>query len=153
VIGDGLSAAAVADHAAPLLRATLERLAGWRIGPAVLARQARVALGDEVGEGLGAALVAVLIGERPGLTVANSLGVYLTWAPRVGCRDSERNCISNIHADGLAIAPAADKLAGLMTQARRMRLTGINLKEDSARLDAPDRHEHTLVDHQRGQEL
>lgn len=145
VIADGLSAAAVTDHAAALVRASLDLLPGWNVAPVVLAHQGRVALGDEIGERLGARMMAVLIGERPGLSVANSLGVYLTWEPRVGRRDSERNCISNIHADGLGIDQAARRLTGLMAEARRLKLTGINLKEDVARLDGP-------VDQLRGQE-
>ena len=94
----------------------------------VLARQARVALGDEVGAVLGARMVVVLIGERPGLSVASSLGVYLTWAPRLGCTDAARNCISNIHADGLSHDAAADALAWLMRSARQRELTGVDLK-------------------------
>jgi ethanolamine ammonia-lyase small subunit len=132
VIADGLSAAAVQAHAVPTLRELTRRLAGWAIGPIVLAEQSRVALGDEIGARMRATLVAVLIGERPGLTVPDSLGVYLTYAPCVGRRDAERNCVSNIHADGLQHAAAADKLAWLMVQARRLRLTGVALKEDAA---------------------
>ena len=85
-------------HAAATLTACLARLAGWKVGPVVLAEQARVALGDEVGLRLDAKLVALLVGERPGLSVADSLGIYLTWKPQVGRKDSERNCLSNIHA-------------------------------------------------------
>jgi ethanolamine ammonia-lyase small subunit len=130
VIADGLSPVGVQLHAAPLLRACFDRLPGWSIAPVVIATQARVALGDEIGALLQADLCAVLIGERPGLSVANSLGVYLTYHPRIGRRDSERNCISNIHADGLSYAAAADMLAWLMTEARRRKLTGIALKDD-----------------------
>lgn len=151
VIGDGLSAAAITDHAAATLHAVLDRLPGWKVAPVVLARQARVALGDEIGALMGAKLAVMLIGERPGLSVANSLGIYLTWAPQPGCRDSQRNCISNIHADGLGYAQAADKLAGLMAEALRLRLTGIGLKEDAARLDGPHGEGSALVDHH-GQE-
>jgi ethanolamine ammonia-lyase small subunit len=132
VIADGLSAAAVQRHAAPLVEACLARLPDWGVAPIVMAEQARVALGDEIGERLGARLCAVLIGERPGLSVAESLGVYLTWAPRVGRRDHERNCISNIHAHGLSIAQAADTLAWLMREATRRGLTGVRLKENAA---------------------
>ncbi|MGE5475502.1 MAG: ethanolamine ammonia-lyase subunit EutC [Bacteroidales bacterium] len=152
VIADGLSAAAVTDHACALVHACLGLLPGWAIAPIVQARQGRVALGDDIGARLGARMVAVLIGERPGLSVANSLGVYLTWAPRVGRRDSERNCISNIHADGLDIDGAARRLTALMAEARRLKLTGINLKEDAARLDGPVGQANALVDHSRGQE-
>jgi ethanolamine ammonia-lyase small subunit len=135
VIGDGLSARAVQRHAVPLLRACLERLQGISVAPVVIATQARVALGDEIGGLLGARLCAVLIGERPGLSVADSLGVYLTHAPRLGRADSERNCISNIHgAGGLSYAAAADKLVWLMRQALIRRLTGVQLKDDAGAL-------------------
>ena len=131
VIADGLSASAVRAHAVPLFNAVAARLPGWRLGPVVLAEQARVALGDAIGAKMQAGLVAVLIGERPGLSVPNSLGVYLTYAPRPGRPDSERNCISNIHAGGLSYEAAAAKLEWLMQQARTLRLTGVALKEDA----------------------
>jgi len=131
VIADGLSARAVQTHAVPLLQVLLPRLDSWRIAPIILAEQARVALGDDIGAALEAQFAVMLIGERPGLSVPDSLGIYLTHEPRVGRRDSERNCISNIHADGLGVAAAADKLEWLMTQARRLRLTGVALKEDA----------------------
>jgi ethanolamine ammonia-lyase small subunit len=131
VIADGLSASAVQTHAAPMLEAITARLPGWRLGPVVLAEQARVALGDEIGAKLGAAMIIMLIGERPGLSVPNSLGIYLTYAPRIGRRDSERNCISNIHADGLPYEVAAEKLEWLMTRARMVQVTGVALKEDA----------------------
>jgi ethanolamine ammonia-lyase small subunit len=131
VIADGLSASAVQAHAVPLLQAVLPRLSAWVLGPVVMASQARVALGDEVGSCMHAAMVVVLIGERPGLTVPNSLGLYITYAPQVGRRDSERNCISNVHADGLSCRAAADKLEWLMTRARGLELTGVALKEDA----------------------
>lgn len=131
VIGDGLSASAVDSHAAPMIRAAMERLPGKRIAPIVLASQARVALGDAIGEALGARLCVMLIGERPGLSVPNSLGIYLTWEPRIGRKDAERNCLSNIHADGLSYATAADKLAWLVGEATRRQLTGVMLKEDA----------------------
>jgi ethanolamine ammonia-lyase small subunit len=132
VIADGLSSAAVNDHAAATLRACLERLPGWRLAPIVLAAQARVALGDEVSVLLNSNLCVVLIGERPGLSVANSLGVYLSWQPHIGHRDADRNCVSNIHADGLTYDQAADKVCWLLTEARRRRLSGTALKEDVA---------------------
>jgi len=131
VIGDGLSSAAINDHAIPTLEACLDLIPSWNVAPIVLAEQARVALGDEVCVALNARLCAVLIGERPGLSVANSLGIYLTWSPRVGHRDADRNCISNIHATGLSYAIAAEKLTWLMSQARRLGLTGVGLKEDA----------------------
>lgn len=130
VIADGLSARAVETHAAAVLRLCLAKLADWKVAPIVLAAQGRVALGDEIGERLNAAAVAVLIGERPGLSVADSLGIYLTWAPRRGRADSERNCISNIHAAGMSHAAAADLLLWLLREARRRRLSGIDLEVD-----------------------
>ncbi len=130
VIADGLSPVAVQQHAPALLHAVMTRLTGWSIGPVVIATQARVALGDEIGARLGAQLSAVFIGERPGLSVADSLGVYLTYQPGPGRRDSERNCISNIHAGGLSYEAAADMLAWLMTEARHRKLTGVGLKAD-----------------------
>ena len=132
VLGDGLSSRAL-QHAPALLTALIPRLAaeGWRIGPPVIARQARVALGDEIGERLGASAVLVLIGERPGLSAADSLGAYLTWGPRVGRSHAERNCVSNIRPQGLAPADAAETLHWLLTEARRRRLTGVLLKDQS----------------------
>jgi ethanolamine ammonia-lyase small subunit len=132
VVADGLSALAVHQHAAALLGAMQERLApgGWRIAPVVLVRHGRVAIGDEIGELLGAGLVAVLIGERPGLSSPDSLGIYLTWAPRVGLTDASRNCISNVRPAGLPIEQAAQKLHYLLDQARTRQLTGIGLKDE-----------------------
>ena len=132
VVADGLSALAVDAHAVPMIAAARARLPGWRIAPVVLARQARVALGDEIGAALGARLSVVLVGERPGLTVQDSLGIYLTFAPCIGRNDAQRNCLSNIHPDGLGYEAAADKLVWLMHQALRRSLTGIGLKEDAS---------------------
>lgn len=132
-IADGLSGVAVERHAAPLLlelAATLAAL-GWVLAPPVLARQGRVALGDEIGAALGARLALVLIGERPGLSSADSLGAYLTFDPRPGRTDAERNCVSNIRPDGLPVPAAARKLAWLLTEARRRRFTGVTLKDAS----------------------
>jgi ethanolamine ammonia-lyase small subunit len=140
VIADGLSAPAVHAHAAPVASRLVERLADWRLAPTVVASLARVALGDEIGERLGARMVVVLIGERPGLSAADSLGAYLTWAPAVGRLDSERNCVSNIRPPhGLGYEAAADTLAWLIRAAGRLRLTGVALKDDSAemRLTSP----------------
>ncbi len=131
VVADGLSALAVARHALPMLEAARAALPGWSLGPVVIAEQARVALGDEVGQLLGAAAVALLVGERPGLSSPDSLGIYLTWAPRVGRSDAERNCISNIRPEGLGYEAAARTLAGLLTGARRLGATGIALKDES----------------------
>jgi len=132
VIADGLSGVAVERHAAPLAVALARRLAeeGWRLAPLVVVRHGRVAIGDEIGELLGAALVAVLIGERPGLSAPDSLGVYLTWNQRVGRTDAERNCVSNIRPDGLPVPLAADRLCWLLRESRRRRVSGVALKDD-----------------------
>jgi ethanolamine ammonia-lyase small subunit len=130
---DGLSARAVADHAPALMRALQPYLRDLRLAPLVIATQARVALGDEVADALGATCVVMLIGERPGLSSADSLGAYLTYAPRPGVtRDAERNCVSNIRPDGLPIADAARLIASLVRLALARRLTGIALKQDEA---------------------
>ena len=133
VLADGLSARAVGAHALPLIDAALPALRDWRIGPALVVEQGRVAIGDEIGGVLEAALVAVLIGERPGLSAPDSLGVYLTWGPGPGRSDAERNCISNIRPAGLGYADAAATLIYLLTEARRRRLTGVALKDGSGR--------------------
>lgn len=144
VVADGLSAQAIANHAAPTLKACMERLPGWCIAPVVLAEQSRIALGDEAGQIMGAEMVAVLVGERPGLSVADSLGIYLTYAPHLGCKDSARNCISNIHGNGLSPDQAAAKLAWLAGQAKARRLTGVDLKEDAEGATLPTETPHSL---------
>lgn len=132
VVADGLSSLAAARHAVPLLGKLRDQLPpDWRLGPIIVATQARVALGDPIGERMGAQLVAMLIGERPGLSSPDSLGVYLTHTPRVGCTDAQRNCISNIRPEGLPYAAAAHKLMWLAGEALRLQCTGIGLKDDS----------------------
>ena len=134
VIADGLSALAANRHALAIftLASRALRAADWQIAPLVVAEQARVALGDEIGELLGARQVAILIGERPGLSAADSLGIYLTHAPRPGRNDAERNCISNIHPDGgLGYERAAHKLVWLAHEAGKRQLTGVLLMDDS----------------------
>lgn len=130
VIADGLSSLA-ARHAPPLLAALGEHLRDAAKMPVVVASQARVALGDEIGHLLGARQVVMLIGERPGLSSPNSLGIYLTHDPRPGCTDADRNCISNVRPEGLDYATAARKLAYLMEGARRLGRSGVDLKDDS----------------------
>lgn len=133
MVGDGLSSKAIHRNALPFLleaRSHLEQ-AGFSIGPVVLAKQARVALGDGVGELLRAKIVVVLIGERPGLSSPDSMGLYLTWQPRVGRMDSERNCISNIRPEGLPYPEAVRKLEWLIKEASRLQLTGVGLKDQS----------------------
>lgn len=145
MVADGLSSLAVERNAAPLVQAILGTAPqGWRIGPVAIATQARVALGDEVGTLLGARLVAVLIGERPGLSSPDSLGIYLTWHPQVGCSDAQRNCISNVRPQGLAPAAAAARLWWLCGEARRLRLTGIGLKDRSDAVTVDARRAGTL---------
>ncbi len=133
VVVDGLSATAIATQALPFLRAFAPCIAKekWQVAPVVIAHQARVALGDEVGEILKARAVALLVGERPGLSSPDSLGVYLTYQPQVGRSDAERNCISNIRPEGLAHDLAALKLAWLLREALRRQLSGVSLKDES----------------------
>jgi ethanolamine ammonia-lyase small subunit len=133
VLVDGLSARAIHRHAAPLLAELTPRLEeeGWRLAPLTVVIEGRVAIGDEIGELLGARLVAVLIGERPGLSSPDSLGIYLTWNPRPGRTDAERNCISNVRTEGITYGVAAHKLHFLMREARARKLTGVGLKEDA----------------------
>jgi ethanolamine ammonia-lyase small subunit len=135
VIADGLSPGAVHAHAAGVTTALIERLPGWSVAPVVLAHQARVGLGDEIGAALGVRAVVVLIGERPGLSSADSLGIYLTWEPRPGRVDSERNCVSNVRPPhGLAYAQAADTVAGLLGAARELGASGVVLKDEGPML-------------------
>ncbi|HBI09603.1 MAG TPA: ethanolamine ammonia-lyase [Franconibacter pulveris] len=133
VIGDGLSSHAVHRQSVGLIRALLPYIETLRLtlAPVALAHQSRVALGDDIGEALGAKAVAILIGERPGLSSPDSLGVYLTWKPERSRIESERNCISNIRPEGLPWEAAAFKLAWLLEQAFLRRLTGVKLKDES----------------------
>jgi ethanolamine ammonia-lyase small subunit len=131
IIADGLSASAVEHHAVPLFKACMKRLGGFSVAPVILGEQARVAFGDEAAAAFGAEVAIVLIGERPGLSVPDSLGAYITFRPQSGRRDSERNCISNIHADGLSYEVAADKIVWIVREALRLQLTGVDLKENA----------------------
>lgn len=137
VIADGLSATAIAQNALPFLQVLLPALQGWRIAPLTIVTQGRVAIGDEIGAALGAAMVVVLIGERPGLSSPDSLGLYLTHGPRPGLTDEARNCISNVRPAGLGYPEAAHKLVFLMTEARRRGLSGVDLKDESEVLAGP----------------
>lgn len=136
VIADGLSARAVQAHAGSVLAATLPILRGegWRLGPLVIVRHGRVAIGDAIAAAVGADCVAVLIGERPGLSAPDSMGAYLTWQPRAGTTDADRNCISNIRPEGIDYETAALKLVHLLRAMRARRLSGVALKDDSDRL-------------------
>ncbi|MEU1163110.1 ethanolamine ammonia-lyase subunit EutC [Streptomyces sp. NPDC090075] len=133
VVADGLSSRAVHEHAAAMVRATTARLPGWRIAPVVLAEQARVALGDDIASAMGATMAVVLVGERPGMSAADSLGAYLTHRPVPGVTtDADRNCLSNIRPPlGLSYEAAAAKLAALTVRARELGLTGVALKDES----------------------
>ena len=132
VIGDGLASLAIKRHAAPLL-SELQRYIpnSWKVGPVVIVQQARVAIADEVAEIMGARMVVMLIGERPGLSSPDSLGIYLTYAPRVACSDADRNCISNVRPEGLDYPIAAKKLMWLATAASRFKISGVTLKDES----------------------
>lgn len=135
VVADGLSPLAVHRHAAGTVRALLERLPDWSVAPVVLATQARVALGDDVGSALGVRAVVVLIGERPGLSSADSLGLYLTWEPRPGRADSERNCVSNVRPPhGLGYEAAATTVVALLGAARELGASGVALKDEGPAL-------------------
>ncbi len=148
-IEDGLSALAVQSHAVPLL-GELVRLSArrWSGVPVIIALQGRVALGDEIGERLNARLVVVMIGERPGLSAPDSLGIYITCAPRVGRTDAERNCISNVRPQGLAYVEAARKLDWLADAALARGLTGVGLKDESegGRMTIEERVESVIRD-------
>jgi ethanolamine ammonia-lyase small subunit len=132
LVGDGLSSLAVKNHALPVLE-EIRRMApsAWKIAPVVIATQARVALSDEVGALLNARVVLMLVGERPGLSSPDSLGIYLTYEPRTGRQDSERNCISNVRPEGLDYHAAAAKAVWLAGEAMTLRLSGIGLKDQS----------------------
>ncbi|MDX1597628.1 MAG: ethanolamine ammonia-lyase subunit EutC [Marinobacter sp.] len=133
VIVDGLSSSAVQNNAVPMVTQFLrdiEHEAGdWRLAPLTIVEQGRVAIGDQIGEGLGASVVVVLIGERPGLSSPDSLGIYLTWGPESGLSDARRNCISNVRPAGLSFEHASQRLLYLMREARRLRISGVGLKD------------------------
>jgi len=133
VVADGLSALAVHRHTLPFLARLEEQTAadGWSVSPIVLVEQGRVAVADEVAERLGAKMSVILIGERPGLSSPDSLGLYFTYAPKVGLNDAYRNCISNVRLEGLSYGMAAHRLIYLMREACRRQLSGVNLKDEA----------------------
>ena len=134
VVADGLSALAVERHAVPLLTELFPALSGFQLSPLSVVEQGRVAVADEIGAALGAQISIILIGERPGLSSPDSLGAYITWQPRPGRTDAERNCISNIRAEGLSYAQAAAQLAYYVGEASRRQLTGVALKDQTRSL-------------------
>jgi ethanolamine ammonia-lyase small subunit len=143
VVVDGLSSLAVQNNAKPFINELLSQLhqqhPGWNIAPITIVEQGRVAIGDDIGQLLNAQVVMVLIGERPGLSSPDSLGLYLTWAPKTGLNDACRNCISNIRPAGLPYTEAAKRAVYLLTQAKKLKLTGVNLK---------DRTQDDVIEHQ-----
>lgn len=140
VIADGLSALAVQRHALPLLQRIDEQMQqdDWTLGPICLVQQGRVAVGDEVGQRLRARMVVMLLGERPGLSSPDSLGLYFTYAPKVGRTDADRNCISNIRLEGLSYNLAAHRLLHLMREACRRERSGVTLKDEAEMLSLDD---------------
>lgn len=133
IVSNGLSSLAATRQAAPLLAALLPlaRESGWKLGPLIVATHGRVALQDEIGELLGARLSLMLLGERPGLGAPDSLGAYFTYGPRAGRTDADRNCVSNIRAEGLPPAAAARKLFELLSQSLQLSLSGVALKDEA----------------------
>ncbi|WLH13430.1 ethanolamine ammonia-lyase subunit EutC [Pseudomonas hefeiensis] len=133
VVADGLSALAVHRHTLPFLARLEEQTAadGWSTSPVILVEQGRVAVADEVAQRLGAKMSVILIGERPGLSSPDSLGLYFTYNPKVGLTDAYRNCISNVRLEGLSYGMAAHRLIYLMREACRRQLSGVNLKDDA----------------------
>ncbi|EGV16780.1 Ethanolamine ammonia-lyase [Thiocapsa marina 5811] len=147
VIADGLSARAIHENALPFLDRIIPDLlgAGWRVGPVPIIEQGRVAIGDEIGERLGAEILVILIGERPGLSSPDSLGVYLTHGPHVGKTDADRNCLSNIRSAGLGHEAASYKLRYLLDEARRRRISGVSLKEDASSPEHLESHADAIT--------
>jgi ethanolamine ammonia-lyase small subunit len=133
VVADGLSALAVHRHTLPFLARMEDQIVndGWSVSPVILVEQGRVAVADEIGELLGAKMVVILIGERPGLSSPDSLGLYFTYNPKVGLTDAYRNCISNVRLEGLSYGMAAHRLLYLMREACRRQLSGVNLKDEA----------------------
>ena len=133
-MADGLSALAIESHAARFLSVLLPKLnqREIKLAPIVVVQQGRVAIGDEIGERFGARMVAILIGERPGLSSPDSMGIYLSWQPKVGLQDSARNCLSNIRTQGMSDAEAVEKFMFLLTEGLRRGLTGVALKDETA---------------------
>jgi ethanolamine ammonia-lyase small subunit len=137
VISDGLSADGINENALPLLRFLIPALLDtkWKFAPLCIIEQGRVAIGDEIAQGLNARLSILVIGERPGLSSANSIGVYITYSPKPGLTDESRNCISNIRPQGLTSQPAAEKILYLVNEAFKRKLSGVALKDNAGLLE------------------
>ncbi len=148
VLADGLSSTAVQHHAAAMLARIVDALRadGLSLSPVCLVEQGRVAVGDEIGELLGARMLVLLVGERPGLSAPDSLGIYYTWNPRVGLTDAARNCISNIRPGGLSVDDATRRLAWLIRESRRLGCSGVALKDGSGEPDALDGNTNFLLE-------
>ena len=132
VVADGLSSKAIQHHALPFLTLLLPQLQGYRLAPVCLVKHGRVAIGDAIAEHYAARLCIVLIGERPGLSSPDSMGIYFTYQARAKLStDAERNCISNIHSNGLSYEQALKKLMFLITEAEKLKLSGVNLKDET----------------------
>jgi len=131
IVADGLSALAVERHVPPLLHELFPLLANWKLASITVVEQGRVAIADQIASALRAQISVILIGERPGLSSPDSLGAYITYDPRPGRTDAERNCISNIRAEGLSYTQAAAQLAFYLAEARRRQLTGVALKDET----------------------
>ncbi|ASA58224.1 ethanolamine ammonia-lyase subunit EutC [Vibrio gazogenes] len=152
VIADGLSSYAIAHHAKPFIESLLTLLnddptKDWNLAPLSIVEQARVAIGDDVGEALNAKEVLLLVGERPGLSSPDSMGLYLTWQPKRGTEDSLRNCISNVRPQGLNYPAAAHKCFYLLRESHRIQLTGVGLKDrsDDAQLESTTQQQFCLT--------
>jgi ethanolamine ammonia-lyase small subunit len=136
ILADGLSATAVNENVVGLLQVLIPQLlaAGFKLPAISMVEQGRVAIGDDIGHGLKAKLSLVLIGERPGLSSADSLGAYLTYNPKPGLTDEMRNCISNIRPGGLIYKKAAKKIFYLISEAFKRKLSGVDLKDNAGLL-------------------
>lgn len=137
VVADGLSSIAIQNHAVPVITRLVSLLSGdgehqWNLAPITVVKQGRVAVGDDVGQCFNAKAVLVLIGERPGLTSPDSMGMYLTWGAKRGAKDSERNCISNVRPEGLNYDAACQRAFYLLKEARKLQLSGVDLKDRSS---------------------
>lgn len=136
VVADGLSSHAVEKNIAEMFRLLIPALceAGFSLAPLTVVEQGRVAVADEIASSLGASLSVMFIGERPGLKTPDSLGIYITYAPKPGTTDERRNCISNVRTEGLAYPLACSKLMYLIHEAIRRKLSGVDLKDEQDNL-------------------